>query len=284
MSDLALNTNKILSIVVSRNRGCQLDLLLRGYRHYASQFDIKVIHRYDDGFKAGLNKVRAKFPEVEFIEEKDFRGQILGILKGTQSRTVTFMTDDTCWRVPFPASDSEVAKLLDDAHMFSLLLRNGINTIRQCHYTNEMQQPLDIQQVWNTQTLQVGSYNFRQYRFEQDWGRPVSLDGSLHEVDQLRNILIGLPWTNPRSLDDINSHRDKIRGMTGLCKESFVVTQSVNQSFDGARADNWGHFVQYSLEELEQQYVSGKMIKMDQEKYLIQSSHVEIKFEWEEDV
>jgi len=273
-----VNRDKILLLIFSRNRGAQLDLLLRSIEFYSKDvFEPVILYRYDKIFEGGLDKVRSKFPHYKWVEENNFRQQTLSHLEAP-NRTVSCMTDDTVFRRHFAATDKEVAELLDEANIFSLLLRCGLNTIRQCHYTNEMQQPLDIQQVYQTEHLQMASYDFRQHRWETDWGRPVSLDGSISLVCQLRNILEEVPWTNPRELDNVNSYRDKIKGMTGLCEESFVVTQSVNQSFSGPRADNWGHFVQHSLEDLEQKYLDGYVIEMNQEKFLVNTSHVEMSF------
>lgn len=283
-------TNKINLIIFSRNRSCQLDLLLRSIDRFATNtFFPTIIYRYNPEFQRGLDKVKTKFHYFRWVEETDFRRQTLQLMNETTALTSCCITDDSVFYEDFKTDDTTIANFLIEAHSFSLVIRNGLNTRMKRHFHPvEHAEPIDVQQIHKVAGTQFLTYNFRQNDWAEDRGRFFSLDGSIHITSQLKDVLEKIKWNNPRELDAINDQRGLIRGMMSIPSKSVVVNIPINLAFapNQNEADNHSKFIHHSLEELEEKYTNGEVIVMDQSNYNVWTSHMELPYTFmkEEDV
>lgn len=280
MSELATNykNQKIQGLVFSKDRAAQLDLFLRSAAHFAPTIEFTVLYDCGHKYQMGYDKVQSRHPTVKFVEEEvsmihtSFCEQTKSVIKGD---TTAFFTDDTVWIRPFNLTNVQVSQFLKDRFCFSIILRNGLNTKVQRHYP-----PIEYQKQPRLLTQDVidenniFTYNFREHSWETDFGRPFSLDGSIHLSEEILKVLNTYEWNGPRQLDEVNNYRGEISGMTAIPEHSYVVNMPINLTAEGT-ADNWGHYHRYSLEELEQKFVGGEIIRMDQHQYQIVCGHQE---------
>src|SRR3989344_6927504 len=90
--------SEISTIIFSKNRACQLELLLRSLNMPAT-----VIYTYDQDFKTGYDKLIGMYPEVEFVWETDFKKQVIENL----GEYTLFLVDDDVMIAPFEESCPE---------------------------------------------------------------------------------------------------------------------------------------------------------------------------------
>ena len=78
---------EIETLIFSKNRACQLELLLRSLNIPAV-----VLYTCDSEFERGYEKLIGMYPEVEFILQTDFKIQVMDFVR--RGEYVLFLTDD----------------------------------------------------------------------------------------------------------------------------------------------------------------------------------------------
>jgi hypothetical protein len=108
--------SEINTIIFSKNRACQLELLLRSLNMPAT-----VLYTYDPKFKAGYEKLKKMYPSVKFIKESNFKTQLTKIIdKG--SKYLMFLVDDSVMIRPFGKDCPEFAKFKKNPKIICLSL------------------------------------------------------------------------------------------------------------------------------------------------------------------
>ena len=261
-------------IVYSKDRASQLDLLLRSIDKYGNgQIGCHIIYKSsDDKFAAGYRKLFEQSESYKCllskIVETDFRNDTLHVVMMNPCKLFGFFTDDTVLFKPLPLNEEDILELMSEQRCYSFSLRNGINTELQCHY-----QPIyeRLQLVYNKDNIIM--WDTSKHPYDTDFGRPMSIDGNFFIYGELLRSLVEFPWNCPRTLDGINT--DYIRPNMMAFRHSVAVNIPVNLTA-GGYADNWGHFYQYSLEDMNDKFLANKIIDLDRLNCSkIESSHQE---------
>ena len=124
------STGLIKSVIFSKDRAMQLDATIRSFLlnckdpHFVN---LSVIYKASNTcHKETYNKLIKEYELVEFIEEEDFRKQLLSNL--VSSRYVLFLVDDNIFVRDFHLSEiTEALPKIPDALGFSLRLGKNIN-------------------------------------------------------------------------------------------------------------------------------------------------------------
>src|SRR6266404_5273265 len=112
-----MGRSEITTIVFSRNRACQLELLLRSL-----SMPVTVLYFYDPEFKAGYDKLIKMYPSLNFVLRYDFKNQLLEIIKkGT--KYVLFLVDDDIMVDAFHENCPEFKEFKANSDILSLSLR-----------------------------------------------------------------------------------------------------------------------------------------------------------------
>jgi len=176
--------------------------------------------------------------------------------------------------------DTQLAKFFDKSGSKSLSLRCGCNTILQKYwpplkYLDPLENHGEVAWFEGTNII---TWNYNDYDYDTNYGRPISLDGNLHPRASLYEWMCGTQWKCPRSLDSIS--RELIGGKMSAFEHSVLINYAVNLAY-GGYADNYGLYHPQSLEELNQRFLDGEVIDYDKLNFLdIISSHTETKFEF----
>ena len=270
--------SKVLALVFSKDRACQLDALLRSIDHFAPDiFDVKVLYTYSNSrFKDGYEQINSKSynTTVGMHLEHSFREQTIRLTENSLSKCVCFFTDDTLLYSQVEDGDLQFLHKMQVSGADTFSLRNGINTVVQKHW-----EPIAYQQrLEATEFANFITWNFKCHSYETDYGRPVSLDGNMHPKSVLLESMKKNNWNCPRSLDSLN--RDDFGDIIASYKHSVAVNIPVNLAY-GGQADNWGHYCRFTLEDLNKRFIAGERIDfetMDFSKVLC--SHQEIGYEF----
>ena len=64
------------TLIFSKNRACQLELLLRSLN-----MPVSVLYTFDPEFAAGYLKLIKMYPQVNFIKQTNFKSQLIKFVK-----------------------------------------------------------------------------------------------------------------------------------------------------------------------------------------------------------
>lgn len=272
-------------IIFSKDRACQLDLLLRSmYKYVPTSINIVYIYSsidFENGYIKLINKYDHNY-HLNWIKQTNFRENVLNIARTSVSHCLGFLTDDSIFIDKFDLSDKELYDILISEGCNAFSTRCGLNTIKQCHYADIYQKNINPQSLNPKTPSNMIKWIYKEHPWEYNYGRPISLDGNIHPREILLKMLETQTfWSNPRQLDDL-SFADLDPYMMSY-KHNILINVPVNLAFGGC-ADNYSHFYSYPLEELNQRFLDGEQIKSLPDNFKDQDlnmAHMEIPYEFE---
>src|SRR5581483_4660004 len=103
------------TLVFSKNRACQLELLLRSLPYSPS-----VLYTYDKEFELGYTKLMKMYPKVDFIKQTNFKSQLLEFVQSC--KYILFLTDDDVMIETFSENLPEYLEFIKSPDVVSLSL------------------------------------------------------------------------------------------------------------------------------------------------------------------
>jgi len=211
-------------ILFSRDRACQLELLLRSMKFYFKEFSeqkINVLYTYsNDFFKAGYEKLFSIHNDknIKYIKEtQTFKNHVLLLLDHDNPYTV-FFVDDIVFKNPFTLDCKQfnLFKLNDEILTLSLRLHPYLT---YCYSARvRMNSP-----NFDSNLL------FKWYGLAGDYGYPMSLDGHFFRTKEIAAISKVLTFNNPNSFESILSSYP-INRLKMICfEESIIVNNPINK-------------------------------------------------------
>jgi hypothetical protein len=233
-------------IIWSKNRACQLDLLLRSIKRYWKDYDrneFRVIYDYDNaGFKKGYDIVMEAHPWVKYIGEINFRADLIHRAL-TDSAYIGFFCDDDVFTNDFEWNTG----LLANPDIACISLRLGTNIVN--HY---IKGPCEVPErkggVWSWKGKQI------------DWGYPMSAgSGHIFRMSDIKPILTKSKYENPTELEDaMNAH--KIDRSKMFCYDKSVVFNLAVNRVQTVRKTKCGEL---SARELNNKFLNGDRIDLE---------------------
>lgn len=188
----------INTIIFSKDRPAQLDLLLRSLSQSPVKNHINVLYRSSEEYLEGYSRVQSLHPNINLVEECDFRSDLLklldGQLGGTTSKFTQFFCDDDIMYCP-PDFTQESLEELFKLKIVAFSLRLGRNTWCQTPGTSErVQFPNFVRYagalVWDYKTVGYGNF-----------GIPMSLDGTIYKTDFITDVTKSISFKGPNSYE-----------------------------------------------------------------------------------
>jgi hypothetical protein len=188
----------VLDIVVfSKDRACQLELLLRSLERFFLDLDrarVAVLYTHSsEAFARGYALVRELHPVFEYVCEREselgFRELTIGLL-GRRPYT-TFFVDDDVLTAPVSLDCPEFEALSSDPELLclSLRLRPG------------MDYDYAIDRRIAAPRLENGTWDWR--GAEGSWGYPMSVEGHVFRTVELLPLMRRLPFSNPNTFEAV---------------------------------------------------------------------------------
>lgn len=177
-------------IILSRDRACQLDLLIRSIRkHFVnwplSQFSV-LYKSTSERFEQGYSLLKSEHPEFNYIKEQNFRDDLVRILTTPKPDKLMFLMDDNIFINTFDPLEVSLDDTSVACHSLRLCPR-----LNYCYMIDKnMKNPQfsrDLKWVWKGQDC--------------DWGYPMSLDGHIFRTKQIVPWLIKLNWHSPNTAE-----------------------------------------------------------------------------------
>lgn len=197
------NKNKnICSIIFSKDRALQLDAAIRSFgRCCTDRIKLYVLYKASNQLhKSQYEKLKTRFNDVIFIEQGDFRNDVLRLLNG--SEYVLFAVDDNIFVSDF--SIEKIADVLDrqnDCLGFSLRL--GKNTT-YCYSKNARQSLPSFEQLENN------ILKFDWTKSQLDFNYPLEVSSSIYRVGDILPLIEQLRFDNPNSFEGLMALNTRI--------------------------------------------------------------------------
>lgn len=259
-------------IVWSRDRACQLDLLLRSIKKNADLFKVSVLYLSSDSHKKSYEKLISEHPDVTFMQESNFRLDTLSLVERCD-KYVCFSTDDMVFYRESPYSIKMLEPFLPSYNsVFSFRL--GLNTIKQDIHNNTYQPALNNYSTINDNII---GWQTRYYHPLYNYGYPIALDTHIFPISSFLPIMKNCSWVNSNTLEGAMQLSSYKYEFMFSFKESISVNIPVNNMSQFTIS---GQKHNYSTEYLHDMYMSGKKISLDFSKEKIIGCHQELGFEF----
>jgi hypothetical protein len=250
----------LTSIVFSKNRPAQLDLLLRSMKRNAPAFvrtPPTVICKVTDEYNKGYDILEEEHRDVWYWREatgwRTFRDTVQRRLEMVpEGDQVAFFVDDDVVYRPLPvANPGSWLDLFPDTLCFSLRL--GLNTTGCYPMRAEQGTPLALVDG------QYVRWDWRDESAKYDWAYPASLDGGIFRRDDLLRMLDGEPFTNPNELEDALVHgcRATVYPMEMASFERSVLVGIPVNVVNATHPNRHGESFRADPHELNEQYLAG---------------------------
>lgn len=207
-------------IIFSKDRACQLDLLLTSmhkmFKEYA-KYNINVLYTSSsDEYESAYARLKRMHQHVIFIREQDFRDDLISQIKPENTYTI-FLVDDDVWKEPFTIECNELDALEDD-DVLCMSLRLDQN-LTYCYTLNvEMEAP----DLSSSPTWKWGE-------FSGDFGYPMSLDGHIFRTKDIIPLVSRLPYNNPNTLEAALSKNPPDRHKLICMKKAPIFNIPINK-------------------------------------------------------
>jgi glycosyltransferase involved in cell wall biosynthesis len=184
-------------VIFSKNRACQLELLLRSLKRYFTEWkeaETTIVYKTDNhDFAQGYELCQKLHPEFYYVSENTipFKQETLKAINEDNSLTM-FLVDDIVFTDKFSLRDKEFYQFKDDSKIFSLSLRLHPE-INYCYVTNRYSNVPKFREDGTWQWIDS----------EGDWGFPISLDGNIFSTEVIKFIAENVQFYNPNTFEFI---------------------------------------------------------------------------------
>ena len=235
----------LTSLIFSKNRACQLELLLRSLTIPAS-----VLYTYDPAFEAGYKKLLNMYPKVKFIKQTNFKSQLIKVIKG--SKYILFLPDDDVMIEPFSEDSPEFREFRKDKEVATLSLGLSAGVAGK-------------------------KWKWKQYRDNyrlRMWGYPVSVDSCIFRKEDILPTIQSHDISNLNYLETYLNLNMPDRPFMMCFDAPRIINNSVNQVQKDFPSRTSGP----SPEELEKRFLNGERLSLEDIKQKANNiSHYRIK-------
>lgn len=262
-------------LIFSKNRACQLDLLIRSIKHFyqgdPKTCEISILYTHTEDHKSTYDTCFTKHSNINWNKEYDFEQQTKDLLNVRKSNNICLLTDDTVFfrefNLPFTSFGNNT---------FSWRL--GYNTYIQDHVTKRKQPYLEPDECRDN----LFSWNPCKYPDWCNYGYPFSFDGHVYGGILLFELLKNHTFKNTNEIEGIlHSQRNVIENI--FCNAHSSCVNIPCNNISGLTAS--GIYHEYSMSHLKTEYENGKRIKLiDYRKTPILGCHQEIEFDFYNEV
>jgi hypothetical protein len=189
---------KTTTVIFSKNRSLQLDLLLRTLLFCCEDIlklsDINVLYTASDNHKESYEILKKEYPQVNFVEEIKFKDDFLKLLDNKTN--ILFLCDDSVFTEKFSLEAVLKALESDDSYV-GFSLRLGRNTKKCYPYNDAPQEVPDMEKVDGFDKIEVYQWKLGQL----DFGYPLEVSSSIYKIDTIKEFLVDCDYHNPNEME-----------------------------------------------------------------------------------
>lgn len=240
-------------IIFSKDRACQLELLIRSMKKFFKEFNhtpINILYTYSNNdYKKGYDKLFGLHSgnNILYIKESNFRLQTINLINISNPFTI-FFVDDNIFKENFSLIDEQFRIFADDLNILTLSLRLHPR-LSYCYPTNSIM----TKPKFNSKLI----YNWTTERG--DYGYPMSLDGHFFRTIEIKNLSNSIMFNNPNSYE-FNLSRIPLNGNKIICYDKSII---VNNPINKVQTNNNNRFGNITSKYLNDNFLNNKIINID---------------------
>lgn len=256
-SKISQNQHEIVSIVFSKDRAMQLHAFLSSYLQNVQNYGtIYILYKVsDERHKKSYEELQTIYMSSPFIfvEEKQFRLQLIEIVSNSKAKLVGFYVDDMIF---LQKVDYNV--LLDIPSLESVVtLSRG----KELTHSVVLNKEIDLPDFTKLQNGLI-SFKWNQYECISDWTYPLGVSGYFYGKIETEIMLNNIFFKAPNSLEDgLQRYINFFKNRNGVCFENvacccvhanIVQTEWINPTIGD-----------FSIEDLLSKWEEGMMIDLN---------------------
>ena len=272
--------NRITGLIFSKDRALQVQAAIESFFLYCQdrgRIRLRVLYKASNQLHRGqYERLKEKFRDVSFVEEEDFKKQVLAVVAGCEY--VLFLVDDNLFVGDFSLVDV-VVSLQNNADAIGFSLRLGRNTT-YC-YAHNAEQRVPAFQGADGGILKYDWTSARRGGLaEHDFGYPLELSSSMYRTADILGLLRQVEFSNPNTLEEAmaaNSHLYRQVRNSLLCFEQSVTFCAPVNMVQTVWSNRVGCNDNYSVERLAQVFEQGGRIDVERYSgFVPKSCHQEV--------
>ena len=181
-------------IVFSKDRACQLELLLRSMKEYFIDFescDIKILYTYsNENYRKGYDMVKKIYNNILYKKEKSFKSDLIGLISKDKPYTM-FLVDDIIFKEFFDIQS--LKNITKNVICLSLRLHPNLT------YCYALQSKMDSRPNFKKENNIVSYYWEGSQYF--DYSYPMSVDGHIFLTNDIYSKILNLSYNSPNTLE-----------------------------------------------------------------------------------
>jgi len=241
-------------VIFSKDRGCQLELLLRSMKLHFKDWDkqkINVLYTFSNYlFGKGYEITKKLHPEFNYVLEKNFKQDLLSLMDESKKFS-TFLVDDNIFKEDFSLEDEKLKMLETDSNILCLSLRLHPR-LSYCYPARcKMVSPSPDE---NNKFSWVGKTG--------DYGYAMSLDFHIFRTNEILYRLQHLNYSNPNTLESNLASMPIKKPFMLMYDKSIIVNNPVN------KVQTFNHNVHgnVSAEYINEKFLNGEKISLENSK------------------
>lgn len=261
------------ALILSKNRACQLHLLLETIKLNCPTLFNKIYIIYtgtDTEYLKGYSLLQDRhiYDNIVWQQEKDFYGDFVNFLKTNDTELFCGLTDDCVFYRPTDLSFRVLDNIFSNSDVFCFSLRLGLNTTLQDYVSNSFQNPLtwyDIRSIsYQQQLVNIIIWSWREICCVHNYGYPISLDGHIYRTKDMYDLTTKYSIGCLRGWEGVlaeNCRRDTNKYLMSAETESSVYCIPNNCVQDPPMHAGIKH--NYTSDGLNNQYLRNNIISTD---------------------
>ena len=239
-------------LIFSKDRSCQLELLLRSIKTYFigwEKYTFNILFKYSsESFKQGYDKLKIEHPEFNYIQETNFKADVIRLLSPYQPYTM-FGVDDDVFKETFHP-EGNVVQLLDTEENIACLSLRLHPEINFC-YTENIPTPAPA-------FIKTNPHTWLWKGLPGDWGYTQSIDMTVFRTEEILPKCQALPYQNPNTFEGVLAAQQISRPWMTCFEKSKIINIPANkvQTVNGNRCGTT------SAELLNSMYLNGYKIDL----------------------
>jgi hypothetical protein len=254
----------ISTIIFSKNRACQLELLLRSIKTNLPLLykNINILYTYtNNNFQNGYKYVSNKYPEVNFILEKSFEQDTRNIIKN--SEYILLLADDNIVYRKSNISSQLIVQHMINTNSCCFSLRLGLNTVVQNPYIeNSFVVFPHFFDAYQYNEIKILTWSWKTCPKFTNFGYPFACDGHIYNKEVMLNNL-DFDFHNTTELEGRYCHRIESFVENMSCLEYSVVVNTPNNTISPSGLTS-GQKYDYTLEYLNNMLLNGYIVNLEE--------------------
>ena len=243
-------------LIWSKDRACQLDLLLRSIKWAVSDMSkikISVVRKCtNQKFADGYLRVYKEHPDVLFMFQKGFEIDTKKVLNSSQSEYFMPLVDDDVFVDKFDMNTSLYKAFLLDSETVCLNLRMSPQ-INVC-FTKGIKTPPPILESYHE------GFKWNWKGLPGEWGYPMSVTSHIFRTKEYRELLKHASFHNPPSLESVTMKRKPNNKPFMICYDK---AKTIDIPLNSVQKHETKKHMHISQEGLNAQFLFGKSISLE---------------------